>query len=220
LNFGGHIELTLKRHIASKIRSFCLFATHFHELTTLDQTLAHVKNLHVEALVSANDAKRQAGKVERDITLLYKVKEGKASHRLVCWKAIPSKWKLTWKGICDQSFGIHVAELANFPESVVRLAKRKAEELEDFGDGEDDDAEKKARARTEDILAKHTEQETEEGTALIKQFLQDWRDRVEAAPTEEELDEEKQVQLLRTVVGEYRERLQGSAWVTSVLDGF
>lgn len=65
------------RHIATKIRSFCLFATHFHELTTLDQNLGYVKNLHVEALVQQRKGPEgEMSKQERDITLLYKVKEG------------------------------------------------------------------------------------------------------------------------------------------------
>lgn len=114
LNFG--IERTLTtirlndRWIATKIRCKCLFATHFHELTALAKQQPHAKNLHVVAHVQQRAG---GGKQDRDITLLYKVEPG----------------------ISDQSFGIHVAELANFPQSVINLAKRKVEELEDF-DGE------------------------------------------------------------------------------------
>ncbi|KAF8923176.1 MutS-like protein, partial [Haplosporangium bisporale] len=119
-------------HIVTKIKSFCLFATHFHELTALGETAPFVGNLHVSAHVGGvseenettqgtsfnNNSNNNTNKNSstggngggRDITLLYKVVEG----------------------VCDQSFGIHVAELAQFPESVVQLAKRKAVELEDF----------------------------------------------------------------------------------------
>jgi DNA mismatch repair protein MSH2 len=108
--FASTLADARSRHIATQIRCFTLFATHFHELTILDQSLPHVQNLHVRAQVTPRGADGVISK-ENDITLLYQVKDG----------------------VCDQSFGIHVAELANFPDEVVKLAKRKAEELEDFG---------------------------------------------------------------------------------------
>jgi DNA mismatch repair protein MSH2 len=89
-----------------------LFATHFHELTSLDQEIPTVKNLQVVAHVRSEDAMTDG---EQDITLLYKVEPGENIPNLMKGDADG------FQGICDQSFGIHVARLANFPEEVIKV---------------------------------------------------------------------------------------------------
>lgn len=53
------------RHIATEMKSFCLFATHFHELTSMEDIFNQVGNLHMTAVIS-----------KENLTLLYKVMPG------------------------------------------------------------------------------------------------------------------------------------------------
>ncbi|KAK5171652.1 MutS-like protein [Oleoguttula sp. CCFEE 6159] len=148
---GFGLAWAISEHIVKEIGAFALFATHFHELTALVDTYPQVQNLHVVAHVGeaagGDDGKGEAAgsRDRREVTLLYKVEPG----------------------VCDQSFGIHVAELVRFPQKVVNMAKRKADELEDFSGKHEKGA---VEASKEDVEA---------GSALLKEVLVRWKAEVE-----------------------------------------
>ncbi|KIY44220.1 DNA mismatch repair protein MSH2 [Fistulina hepatica ATCC 64428] len=181
---GFGLAWAISEHIASEIRAFCLFATHFHELTALDQQIPHVTNLHVVAHVA--EADDGGGDAERDITLLYKVEPG----------------------ISDQSFGIHVARLANFPEDVVKLAQKKADELEDFG------------GRKDDMPMDISPEVTEQGIKIIEEIMSKWASRTDGEDVVmDDADDSAEAQLdeLRRCIGEYRTQIEGNEWLRSVI---
>ncbi|EST05312.1 DNA mismatch repair protein MutS, core [Kalmanozyma brasiliensis GHG001] len=181
---GFGLAWAISEYIATHVRCKCLFATHFHELTNLASQQAHVRNLHVVAHVQPKE--NAASRHDRDITLLYKVVAG----------------------ISDQSLGINVAELANFPPSVIRLAKRKAEELEDY---EEDEA--------KGVLDSVDDEATREGAQLIDEFLKTWAER-SGENKSGRRDAETELQDLRKVVDEFRPRIEANPWAAKVLESF
>jgi DNA mismatch repair protein MSH2 len=144
---GFGLAWAISEHIVKEIGAFALFATHFHELTALVDTYPQVQNLHVVAHISEGDSDNaDEAQKKREVTLLYKVEPG----------------------VCDQSFGIHVAELVRFPQKVINMAKRKADELEDFS------------GKHEQGYVQASKGEVEEGSKLLKDVLTQWKQEVES----------------------------------------
>lgn len=165
---GFGLAWAISEEIVAQIGAFGCFATHFHELTALaDKYPDAVKNLHVVAFVGDNEANAVNGVTKsnkrREVTLLYRVEPG----------------------ISDQSFGIHVAELVRFPEKVVDMARRKAEELEDFSTGPSDKKDEE-----------FSKEEVEEGSRLLKEMLKKWKEKVDHS----DMTKDQKLQLMREMV--------------------
>eukprot|EP01015_Nassula_variabilis_P015682 TRINITY_DN2347_c0_g1_i2.p1 TRINITY_DN2347_c0_g1~~TRINITY_DN2347_c0_g1_i2.p1 ORF type:complete len:233 (+),score=54.71 TRINITY_DN2347_c0_g1_i2:65-763(+) len=62
---GFGIAWGIAEYIVKNIQCFCLFATHFHEMTTMETHFSGVKNFYVSAVSK-----------QKTLTMLYKVKPG------------------------------------------------------------------------------------------------------------------------------------------------
>jgi DNA mismatch repair protein MutS len=94
---GVAIAWSVLEHIHDKIRARCLFATHYHELTVMENTLPALVNYTID--IQDNDG---------TILFLHKIK----------------------KGAADRSYGVHVAELAGLPKSVIKRATELLQKFE------------------------------------------------------------------------------------------
>ncbi|KAF2730877.1 DNA mismatch repair protein [Polyplosphaeria fusca] len=160
---GFGLAWAISEYIVKEIGAFALFATHFHELTALVDTYPQVQNLHVVAHISEGTTEEaDDSRKKREVTLLYKVEPG----------------------VCDQSFGIHVAELVRFPQKVINMAKRKADDLEDFS------------GKHEEGFVQASKEEVEEGSRLLKEMLVKWKTEVES----QGLTKKQQVEKMRALV--------------------
>lgn len=180
---GFGLAWAISEEIVAQIGAFGCFATHFHELTALaDKFPNAVQNLHVVAFVGDQDTAMTNGddvsNKRREVTLLYRVEPG----------------------ISDQSFGIHVAELVRFPEKVVNMARRKAEELEDF-----------TTTTEEDKKEAYSKQDADEASQLLKTMLKSWKDQIEG----KNMSKDEKLQLMREMV-KRDERLMGNPFFQTV----
>ncbi|GMM34380.1 mismatch repair ATPase [Saccharomycopsis crataegensis] len=180
---GFGLAYSISEHLAKEKHCFTLFATHFHELTGLSEKIPTVKNLHVVAHVSEEKA------TSDDITLLYKVEPG----------------------ISDQSFGIHVAEVVQFPKKIISMSKRKASELEDLAGKAEGSAEDPYVA---DKRTKCNPEEITKGSQLLKTILKEWKTKVDLKKISE-TDAIKELNLL--VKSTYGDEVKQDKFLQEVL---
>ena len=116
-------------------------------------------------------------------------------------------------GACDQSFGIHCAEFARFPEEVLKIARAKADELEDFSKS----GAERAVADISDPKRQRTDEpgvsdDMARGVVRARQFLSDF-----AAVPLDRMTPAEAVARARQLKSELETDAKHSPWLLDVL---
>ena len=120
---GLSLAAAIAHELALVKKSFTLFATHYFELTKLEQTAPEVANVHVAAVENKNK-------------ILTKLEQTAPEVANVHVAAVENKNKIVFlhevqDGPANQSYGIAVAQLAGVPNSVIRRARKMLNELQE-----------------------------------------------------------------------------------------
>lgn len=189
---GFGLAWAICEHLIEITGAPTLFATHFHELTALESNQGSSEHSSIVAPtvgVANYHVKAHLDHRSQKLTMLYKVEEG----------------------ACDQSFGIHVAEFAHFPESVIDLARDKANELEDFSQ-----VSKKENDFKEEVGTKRKRicgpDETMWGAARARRFLEEF-----ASLPLEQMDYKDVVSNIKRLKSDLDRDAVGNAWLQQFL---
>ncbi|MCP8616441.1 DNA mismatch repair protein MutS [Salirhabdus salicampi] len=94
---GMSLAQAIVEYLHDRVHAKTLFSTHYHELTSLEDTLEKLQNVHVKA-----------EEYEGKVVFLHKIE----------------------KGAADESYGIHVAKLANMPPELINRAYEVLQQFE------------------------------------------------------------------------------------------
>ncbi|WP_053219587.1 DNA mismatch repair protein MutS [Virgibacillus senegalensis] len=94
---GMALAQAIIEYVHEHVKAKTLFSTHYHELTSLENTLKSVKNVHV-----------RAEEYNGNVVFLHQIQPGAA----------------------DESYGIHVAKLAELPDELITRASEILKQLE------------------------------------------------------------------------------------------
>ncbi|XP_039754899.1 DNA mismatch repair protein Msh2 [Pararge aegeria] len=137
---GCGIAWAIAEKLATESKCFCLFATHYHELTRLP-------SLHPNVIVNSH---AEASVVDQQLLLLHKIAPGPATH----------------------SLGLHVAKLADLPDSIIKYAEAKQAQLE---------------TNLFEVESSVKTEETSEGQKLIVDFLRKCKNIQESVASDDEM---------------------------------
>lgn len=87
---GFGIAWAICYELHTRVRPYCLFATHFHEMTQMAEELSGVTNMHTSCKITQDKLQME-------------------------YKVLPGKM--------ENSFGIEVTKMLNFPEKIIKDAQ-------------------------------------------------------------------------------------------------